>query len=104
MGEIRFKEMQCVEKVLGLKGMTVLDLPDGELKKMDPHEIDKAGKSEIDRVKPAIVVTYAEHGKRGLQGHLVTQGRGGGGVCAGTREGTSNAPRRAADTRQGHGE
>ncbi|MCC5939996.1 MAG: PIG-L family deacetylase, partial [Balneolaceae bacterium] len=30
MGEIRFKEMKCVEKTLGLSGMTVLDLPDGE--------------------------------------------------------------------------
>src|SRR5690625_7212946 len=72
MGEIRFKEMQCVEKVLGLKGMTVLDLPDGELKKMDPHEIEKAVKSEIDRVKPDIVVTYAVHGISGFHDHLVT--------------------------------
>src|SRR5690625_3154420 len=64
MGEIRFKEMQCVEKVLGLKGMTVLDLPDGELKKMDPHEIAKAVESEIDRVKPDIVVRSAVHGIR----------------------------------------
>src|SRR5690625_7801570 len=72
MGDIRFKEMQCVEKVLGLKGMTVLDLPDGELKKMDPHEIEKAVKSEIDRVKPDIVVTYAVHGISRFHDHLVT--------------------------------
>jgi N-acetylglucosamine malate deacetylase 2 len=41
MGEIRFKEMLCVEKVLGLSGMTVLNLPDNELKNMDPIEIEE---------------------------------------------------------------
>ena len=35
MGLIRYKEMQCVEKTLGLNGMTVLDLPDNELKKLN---------------------------------------------------------------------
>src|SRR5215218_8426219 len=41
MGEIRFGEMRCVQNVLGLTGMTVLDLPDGGLQEMDPREIEK---------------------------------------------------------------
>lgn len=101
MGEIRFKEMQCVEKVLGLKGMTVLDLPDGELKKMDPHEIEKAVKSEIDRVKPDIVVTYAVHGISGFHDHLVTHSVVKRVFCEYKKEGKSYPRRLAFYTRQG---
>jgi LmbE family N-acetylglucosaminyl deacetylase len=35
MGEVRFREMQEVARVLGLTGMTVLDLPDSGLKEID---------------------------------------------------------------------
>ncbi|MEX0944328.1 MAG: PIG-L family deacetylase [Balneolaceae bacterium] len=30
MGEVRVKEMYCVKKTLGLSGMSILNLPDGE--------------------------------------------------------------------------
>lgn len=72
MGEIRFKEMQCVEKVLGLSSMTVLDLPDNELKKMNPIEIEKVVEEQIRKLKPDVVVTYAVHGVSGFHDHLVT--------------------------------
>lgn len=71
MGEIRFKEMQCVEKVLDLDGMTVLDLPDSGLKEMDPREIEQVVEQHIQQIKPNVVVTYAVHGVSGFEDHLV---------------------------------
>lgn len=71
MGEIRFREMQCVEKVLGLSGMTVLDLPDSELKEMNPIRIEEAVEDHIRRICPDILVTYAVHGISGFHDHLV---------------------------------
>lgn len=72
MGEIRFKEMKCVEEVLGLSGMTVLNFPDGELKHLDPIEIEQAVNSHIERIGPEVVITYAVHGISGFHDHLVT--------------------------------
>ena len=71
MGEVRYKEMLNVEKVLGLTGMTVLDLPDSGLKEMDPREIEKVVREEIKRIKPDILVTYPVHGISGFHDHLV---------------------------------
>ncbi|MCB0726869.1 MAG: PIG-L family deacetylase [Ignavibacteriae bacterium] len=72
MGEVRYKEMLEVAKVLNLTGMKVLDLPDSGLKEMDPREIEKVIKEEIERIKPDVVVTYAVHGISGFHDHLVT--------------------------------
>jgi LmbE family N-acetylglucosaminyl deacetylase len=72
MGKIRFKEMQCVEKTLGLSGMRVLDLPDNELKKMNPIDLENIIEHQIHDLKPDIVVTYAVHGVSGFEDHLVT--------------------------------
>ncbi|PWN07300.1 PIG-L deacetylase family protein [Rhodohalobacter mucosus] len=72
MGEVRFREMQCVEKTLGLSSMTVLNLPDGELKRMNPIEIEKVIEEQIHRLRPDILVTYAVHGISGFHDHLVT--------------------------------
>ncbi|MDR8394024.1 PIG-L family deacetylase [Aliifodinibius sp. S!AR15-10] len=72
MGEIRFKEMQCVEQVLDLTGMTVLDLPDSGLKKMNPIEIEEVIKEHIHKIKPDVIVTYAVHGVSGFEDHLVS--------------------------------
>jgi LmbE family N-acetylglucosaminyl deacetylase len=40
MGEVRYREMLEVEKVLDLTEMMVLDLPDSGLKEIDPREIE----------------------------------------------------------------
>ncbi|MCC6866667.1 MAG: PIG-L family deacetylase [Ignavibacteria bacterium] len=74
MGEIRFKEMLNVEKVLNLSGMNVLDLPDSGLKWMDPREIEKAVADEIKRIMPDVIVTYAVHGISGFHDHLIIHG------------------------------
>ncbi|MBZ0202586.1 MAG: PIG-L family deacetylase [Ignavibacteria bacterium] len=74
MGEVRYKEMLDVEKVLNLSGMNVLDLPDSGLKEMDPRDIEKAVKDEIERLNPNVIVTYAVHGISGFHDHLIIHG------------------------------
>ncbi len=74
MGEVRYKEMLDVEKVLNLSGMNVLDLPDSGLKFMDPRDIEKVVQDEIERLKPDVVVTYAVHGISGFHDHLIIHG------------------------------
>lgn len=71
MGEVRYKEMLNVEKVLGLAGMTVLDMPDSGMKEMDPKDIEDAVRAEIEKIKPDILVTYPVHGISGFHDHLV---------------------------------
>ena len=72
MGEVRYREMLNVEKVLKLSGMTVLDLPDSGLKEMDPRDIEAVIRQEIERLQPQVIVTYAVHGISGFHDHLVT--------------------------------
>lgn len=72
MGEVRYREMQNVAKVLDLSGLTVLDLPDSGLKEMDPREIEKVTIHEIERIQPHVIVTYPVHGLSGFHDHLVT--------------------------------
>jgi LmbE family N-acetylglucosaminyl deacetylase len=71
MGEERYKEMLEVEKVLSLKEMTVLDLPDSGLAEMNPMEIEKVVREEINKIEPNILVTYPVHGISGFHDHLV---------------------------------
>jgi LmbE family N-acetylglucosaminyl deacetylase len=72
MGEIRYQEMLNVEKVLRLTGMTVLNLPDDELKELDPRMIEKIVEQHIQKIRPQIVITYPVHGVSGFHDHLVT--------------------------------
>ncbi|MGB3588938.1 MAG: PIG-L family deacetylase [Tunicatimonas sp.] len=71
MGEVRYQEMLEVEKVLGLSGMTVLDLPDSGLKHMDPRKIEKVVSDHIRKIQPDIFVSYPVHGISGFHDHLV---------------------------------
>lgn len=101
MGRIRFEEMKCVEKTLGLKGMTVLDLPDGELKEMDPIEIEKVIQHHINDIQPDILITYAVHGISGFHDHLVTHAVVKRVFCTMKRENADFPRRLAFFTRQG---
>jgi LmbE family N-acetylglucosaminyl deacetylase len=74
MGEVRYREMLNVAKVLDLTGMTVLDLPDSGMKEMDPRDIEKVINDEIEKVRPNVVVTYAVHGISGFHDHLICHG------------------------------
>lgn len=71
MGEIRFKEMLEVEKVLGLTGMKVDDFPDSGLSELDPRIIEEAVKKEIVILKPDVIISYPVHGISGFHDHLV---------------------------------
>lgn len=101
MGEIRFKEMQCVEKTLGLNGMTVLDLPDGQLKNLDPFDIEKVIENHIHQLKPEVIVTYAIHGISGFHDHLVSHAVVKNLFCRMRREGAAYPKRLAFFTRMG---
>lgn len=72
MGEVRFQEMRDVARVLDLSSLTVLDFPDSGLKEVDPRELEKAIQSEIDRIRPHVLVTYPVHGVSGFHDHLVS--------------------------------
>lgn len=72
MGEVRYKEMLCVERALKLTSMTVLDLPDSGLKEMDPREIEKVIEEHIHKIQPDVIATYAVHGISGFHDHLVS--------------------------------
>lgn len=71
MGQVRYKEMQQVEQVLGLTDMTVLDLPDNGMAEMDPRDIETVVAEHIRKVEPQVVVSYAVHGVSGFHDHLV---------------------------------
>ncbi|MGL1935572.1 MAG: PIG-L family deacetylase [Fibrobacterales bacterium] len=74
MGEVRFREMLDVEKVLSLDGMTILDYADGGLKDMNPLILEKVIIEEIERIKPNIIVTYPIHGISGHYDHITGHG------------------------------
>jgi LmbE family N-acetylglucosaminyl deacetylase len=64
--------MQKVKEVLRLSSMTILDFPDSGLKELDPRVLEQAIATHIKLIKPAIVITYPEHGGSGFHDHLVT--------------------------------
>jgi len=72
MGRMREREMRGVERELRLASLTVLDLPDGDLKEVDPIEIEAAIRLEVERLRPEVLVTYAAHGISGFEDHLVS--------------------------------
>lgn len=94
MGAVRLREMACVEEVLGLASMTVLDLPDGGLKHLDPRVVEAPIAAAVDHVRPDVLVTYAVHGISGHPDHLVTHAVVKRLFCE--RRGTPGAPRRLA--------
>jgi LmbE family N-acetylglucosaminyl deacetylase len=71
MGEVRYREMQDVARVLGLSDLSVLDFPDSGLDYVDPRELESAVVEHARRVRPDVMVTYAVHGISGFHDHLV---------------------------------
>lgn len=94
MGAVRRREMACVEKVLGLSSMTVLDLPDGGLAHLDPRDVEAPIADAVDRVRPDVLVTYAVQGISGHPDHLVAHAVVKRLFCE--RRGTPGVPRRLA--------
>lgn len=104
MGEIRYKEMQCVEKVLNLSDMTVLDMPDSGLKEMDPADIEEVIRDHVEKIKPDVLVTYAVHGVSGFEDHLVSHAVVKSVYCDMKREGKAYPRRLALYTHFSEGE
>ncbi len=71
MGAIRHKEMLSVKEVLNLNEFNILDYPDSGLKELDPRILENEIIQEIQRIQPAIVITYPVHGGSGFHDHLV---------------------------------
>ncbi|HUO87213.1 MAG TPA: PIG-L deacetylase family protein [Thermoanaerobaculia bacterium] len=94
MGRVRRGEMEAVADVLGLSSLTVLDLPDGGLKHLDPREVEAPIAEAVDRLAPEVLVTYAVHGISGHPDHLVTHAVVKRLFC--DRRGRPGAPRRLA--------
>lgn len=72
MGQVRYDEMQDVAEALDLTQMWVLDYPDGGLEEVAPKELAGTVREYVQRVRPDVVVTYAEHGISGHADHVVT--------------------------------
>jgi LmbE family N-acetylglucosaminyl deacetylase len=72
MGAARHREMQDVKATLELADMRILNLPDGQLKELDPWRVEDAIREEMLRVKPHVVVTFPIHGISGFHDHIVT--------------------------------
>ncbi|UCF09375.1 MAG: PIG-L family deacetylase [Candidatus Bipolaricaulota bacterium] len=72
MGAVRQREMECVARELGLQTLTVLDLPDGGLKDLDPAALETTIENHVVSTSPDVVVTYPVQGISGFADHLVT--------------------------------
>jgi len=72
MGEVRLREMQEVERILGLSGMTVLEFPDSKLAELDPRRLEEAVEAHVRELGPDVLVTYPVHGISGFHDHLVS--------------------------------
>ena len=52
MGEVRYREMRKVEKVLQLSSMTVLNFEDSGLKELDPRRLESEVSRHIQKIQP----------------------------------------------------
>lgn len=64
--EIRPREAEAAAKVLGVRWITVLDLPDGDLATIDPEPIETAIRTAISRFSPDGLLVF---GPGGITGH-----------------------------------
>lgn len=71
MGEIRVKEMHAVNEILKLSSMTILDLEDGGLTRINPLSLETILTEHLNRTRADILVTYPQHGISGHPDHLV---------------------------------
>lgn len=81
--------------------MEVLDLPDGELKNLNPIDIENVIESHINKIQPDIVSTYVVHGVSGFHDHLVAHAVVKRVFCKMKEEGIGYPQRLALFTRMG---
>ncbi|WP_147372157.1 PIG-L deacetylase family protein [Mariniphaga sediminis] len=70
MGAVREKEMQKVQKTLGISEMTILDYQDGGLAKVNPFHLEIEILNWLQHYQPSVVITYPVHGGSGHHDHI----------------------------------
>lgn len=71
LGKIREAELHCAASHLGLHQVNLLDFCDGELDQLESLEIITQVVSQIRRIRPQVVVTFALDGVYGHPDHIV---------------------------------
>lgn len=70
VGEVREQELRAAAKVLGVEEVLFLDYMDGDLDKVDPHEIISLLATHIRRIRPHVVLTFGPDGVYGHPDHI----------------------------------
>jgi len=70
LGRIREAELRAAAAVLGVRDVSVLDYPDGQLDRADPREAIGRIVAELRRVRPQVVLTFGPDGAYGHPDHI----------------------------------
>lgn len=70
IGRVREQELCAASKILGIKEVTVLDYMDGDLDKVEPHEIISTIAYHIRRIQPQVILTFGPDGVYGHPDHI----------------------------------
>lgn len=70
LGEIRERELHEAARVLGIREVALLDYMDGALDEADPVRVAREIAAHVRRVKPHVVVTFAQDGGYGHPDHI----------------------------------
>ena len=83
VARIRTAELQCAADNLGLHEVTFLDYIDGDVDQANPAEIIRKLVTQIRRIQPQVIVTFAPDGAYGHPDHIaLSQFTNGAIVCA----------------------
>ena len=70
LGQLREKELTAAVNELGMKGLSFLDLIDGEVDQADHNEVIRKIVTHIRRIQPQVVVTFPPDGNYGHPDHI----------------------------------
>jgi len=70
LSRIREAELRAAARVLGVRDLSPLGYPDGDLDRSDPREIIARIALHLRRVRPQVVITFAPEGAYGHPDHI----------------------------------
>lgn len=70
LGAVREQELRCAAAALGIREIQLLNYRDGELDRVEPHELKDRVLDQMRRVKPRVVITFGPHGITGHPDHI----------------------------------
>lgn len=70
MSRMREAELKAAAAVLGVRDLSMLGYPDGDLDRVDPFEAVARIASHVRRVRPQVVITFAPEGGYGHPDHI----------------------------------